>query len=180
MVSTAATMDLSQACTLLKSTSTTDNARWFSETYKNAGFGDGDELNDYIQHILHDARAWVDTFPDTIVALSTFKKPKTALIALLSAVDVIELLGAEKATLVKSAVEAVFNDKKFMKNVVKERKSTVTVEKTDIPETVDPQHDMCLRLRHENEALRKALMSLAKDLPGGEAITILALSIATL
>lgn len=177
----SATMDLSQAYTLLKSTSTIDNARWFFDTYKDAGFGDADKVSDYVEHILHDARAWVDGFPNKATALSTFKKPKTALTALLTCDAVAELLGAPQVTQVREAVEAVFNDKKFMKNVIKERKAApVTEAKAAAPETTDAQlDDLCRRLRHENEALRKALLSLASTIAGGDAITILALSLAT-
>jgi hypothetical protein len=177
----SATMDLSQAYSLLKSTSTIDNARWFSDTYKEAGFGDADKVADYVEHILHDAHAWVDSFPMKVNALSTFKKPKTALTALLTCDAVAELLGAPQVTQVREAVEAVFNDKKFMKNVVKERKAAAPVTEAEAaPETADAQQDdLCRRLRHENEALRKALLSLASTIAGGDAITILALSLAT-
>jgi flavin-binding protein dodecin len=165
-------IDLNQACALLKSESTTDNVRWFVDVYENDGFTEEDNLTDYICHIQSDARSWASAFPAKIVALNTFKKAKTALLALFALDKVNEALGVELVTKGRESVDTVFNDKAFMKSIVKERKNAALVE----AETVEapPLDDRCRRLEHENKVLRQALVSLTRDLPAAaQAICIL-------
>lgn len=175
-----ATMELTRAHALLKNASTTDNAHWFQDVYVNAGFNDTDDLTDYVQHILYDANAWVNGFPAKVVALNTFKKPKTALMVLLNLEEAVGALGQDVATSVKDAVDAVFNDKKFMRNIVKERKAAPEPEAAlDDSNAIDQAQ--LIRLKHENEALRKALFSLVTEDAGvGDAVKILALSLSTM
>jgi hypothetical protein len=70
--------------------------------------------------------------------------------------------------------ETVFNDKKFMKNIVKERKDNASKAEDDVVDEEPPSSDPAA----ERATLREAPLSLAINIPGGEAIKILALSLA--
>jgi hypothetical protein len=171
-MSSPVSTDLAQACALLKSESTTDNVRYFADVYESAGFAEDDNLADYVSHIESDARSWASAFPAKIVALNTFKKAKTALLALFALDKVVEALGADLVARGRESVDGVFNDKAFMKNIVKERKNAAMVE----AETIEapPLDERCRRLEHENDVLRRALLSLTADLgPSRQAIGFL-------
>lgn len=70
------------------------NTRFFSVVYEGFKFKDEDLLRDYIDFILHEPVEWLRGFPLKLRTGASFAKPKAALIKVLKAATVVEVLGA--------------------------------------------------------------------------------------
>jgi hypothetical protein len=96
-------MILSAAAALLG-----DQARVFTDVYKQYAFRDDQTLSEYLEFILHEPVAWFEGLPGTMKSKASIARPKTAVCKLVKCAEVIAALGAEVCEHVHSVLWATF------------------------------------------------------------------------
>jgi hypothetical protein len=96
-------MILSAAAALLG-----DQARVFTDVYKQYAFRDDQLLSEYLEFILHEPVAWFEGLPGTMKSKASIARPKTAVCKLVKCAEVIAALGAEVCEHVHSVLWATF------------------------------------------------------------------------
>ena len=96
-------MILSAAAALLG-----DQARVFTDVYKQYAFRDDQPVSEYLEFILHEPVAWFEGLPGTMKSKASIARPKTAVCKLVKCAEVIAALGAEVCEHVHSVLWATF------------------------------------------------------------------------
>ena len=96
-------MILSAAAALLG-----DQARVFTDVYKQYAFRDDQPVSEYLEFILHEPVAWFEGLPGTMKSKASIARPKTAVCKLMKCAEVIAVLGAEVCEKVHSVLWATF------------------------------------------------------------------------
>jgi hypothetical protein len=96
-------MILSAAAALLG-----DQARVFTDVYKQYAFRDEQPVSEYLEFVLHEPVAWFEGLPGTMKSKASIARPKTAVCKLVKCAEVIAALGAEVCEQVHSVLWATF------------------------------------------------------------------------
>jgi len=96
-------MILSAAAALLG-----DQARVFTDVYKQYAFRDDQPLSEYLEFILHEPVAWFEGLPGTMKSKASIARPKTAVCKLMKCAEVIAVLGADVCEHVHSLLWSTF------------------------------------------------------------------------
>lgn len=145
-------MILSEAAALLG-----DQARVFTDVYKQYAFREDQTLTEYLEFILHEPVAWFEGLPGTMKSKASIARPKTAVCKLVKCAEVIAVLGAEVCEQVHSVLWGTFKAEAeriaAKRSGQKEQKGQKEYQDNDNADTCTESPSIAQLLSHEDEPL---------------------------
>jgi hypothetical protein len=96
-----------------------DYRKYFEAMCKKRDLAATAPLSAYVDAILKDTLAWLESFPENLHSKSAYSKPKTAMLNLLSDASIVEGLGSDYCRAASKAIELAF---KAHSNVIVEKR----------------------------------------------------------
>lgn len=158
-------MKLIDAHQLLASlTKSTDNARYFKETYEHFGKQADDDLQTYIQFIFENCLEWLERLPDKLTSQEALAKPKSAVVKLLEQPSVIQELGDQLCSQAKDLLVTTWKANKDRITIeraedhddLEQSVENEIIEADEPPPSVDNQQQIA-QLQQENLRLAEQL-----------------------